>query len=84
MIGLALSKCEFWFVGEIVIGCSIQYDKDFAIISLSSDGDSEMDEELNLEACRDANEVKNRLESYFEEHGGKLVPAATKGIELTK
>lgn len=64
--------------------CIVQYDKDFAIVSLSSDGESELDEELNLEACRDANEVKNRLESYFEEHGGELVHAATKGVELAK
>ena len=64
--------------------CSVQYDEDFAIISLSEDGDSELNEELNLEACRDAKEVKNRLESYFEEHGGELVHAATKGVELVK
>lgn len=64
--------------------CSVQYDEDFAIISLSENGDSELNEELNLEACRDAKEVKNRLESYFEEHGGELVHAATKGVELVK
>lgn len=60
----------------------IRYDKNYNIVSYSSDGDSTIDEELNLDSYTDANEVKERIESYFEDEGGELIHKETKGLEL--
>ena len=62
--------------------CTVQYDKHYNIVSLSLDGDSEVEEELNLDSCSDANEVKDRIESYFKEQGAEPVSVETKGLEL--
>lgn len=62
--------------------CTVQYDKHYNIVSLSSDGDPEVEEKLSLDSCKDANEVKDRIESYFEEHGVEPVSVETKGLEL--
>ena len=60
----------------------IRYGKNYNIVSYSSDGDSTIDEELNLDSYTDANEVKERIESYFEDEGGELIHKETKGLEL--
>ena len=38
--------------------------------------------ELLADGIIDANEVKERIESYFEDEGGELIHKETKGLEL--
>ena len=61
---------------------SVQYDEDYNIVSQSSNGDAQIDEELDLESCTDAYKAKARIESYFEDQGGELIHEEVKGLEL--